>query len=585
MKFLDYEKIIKDNYPILIESYVKQYGEEYRGRITSVLERLSYCFFITPENIVEYVETKEKEDCIKAILDGFDELGIDVSSVYIDEEEIVFNDPKVAKLISIYFPDLEHIDMIKEKGVFAFRSEYDNLEWDNPIILERLKLLEELKKKRVDILDKDYVKTYEYKSNCLFMRQYLKVFERNFDKWQENYDELLEYADDVDEKVLALGRCIEKEYLKAIKEHLSKEDQELIDSGIDFELTDLDGYGIHFDLELSEDGICLSEGPIDYFHPGYTESLLDEEVTEKEKQAIVDMRLLYLESVGFDTSLFEGESLFCDWYEREDLKEILPNTELVEKLAYMKDELYELFEYEGAKMCIINDFELAKDDAEIGTIMEGCGHSCSIMCRDGKVDTKTFSNIICLNPFMSTYNLFDIAIDHELRHAIEMRMKKQKDKILLKTGCDLTFFDSKLENGTSSCTDLNERITQKLSVEATADRWKKGQFIFSDKYALKTLYPCSVYDLDLDNLDIIFEPFRDEIINAQISPSFNQIYSTIPRRTLEKIDSLITDHSVATTRKLKNIRRGLIKRKINKDNNSYINKSNNKVKKKGKRNG
>lgn len=585
MEFLDYEKIIKDSYPFLIESYVKQYGEEYRGRITSVLERLTYCFFITPDNIVDYIETKKKEDCMKAILESFEELGIDVSGVYIDEEELVFNDPKIGRLINIYFPDLEDIDKIKEKGIFAFRSDYDSLEWYNPIIIERLKLLEELKKKRIDILDEDYVKTYDYKSKCLFMRQYLKIFERNFDKWCLNYDDLLEYADMIDENVLELGRRLEKEYMVTIKEYLSEADQALIDSGNDFDLLDLDGYGIYFDLELSDDEIVLSEGPIDYFSQGYTESLLAEDVSEKEKQAIVDMRLLYLESVGFDTNTLDGDSLYCNWYERDDLKDYLPNLEFLEKISELKEKLYDLFEYEGAKMCIINDFNLEKDDAEISTIMEGDGHSCSILYRGGKIDTQTFGNIICLNPFMSTYNLFDIAIDHEIRHAIEMRMKRQKGKILLKTGCDLTLFDSKLENGESSCTDLNERITQKLSVEATKDRWSKGQFILSDKYAPRTLYTCSTYDFDLDNLDIVFEPFRKEIVDAQISPSFYKIYSTIPRRTLEKIDSLITDHSIATTRKLKSIRRSLIKRKLNLENKTSTRKTNNKVKKKVRRNG
>ena len=185
---------------------------------------------------------------------------------------------------------------------------------------------------------------------------------------------------------------------------------------------------------------------------------------------------------------------------------------------------------------------------------------------------------------MDTYNLFDIAIDHEMRHAIEMRMKKIDGKIHLKTGCDLTLFDSKLENGQDNFTDLNERITQRLSVESTNDRWKKGQFIFSDKYALKTLYPCSIYDYDFDNLDIIFIPFKDEIIKAQISPSFTKIFETIPKRDLRKIDSLITDHSTSSIRRLKAIRRKLMKRKIDKN---LVKKDNVsvKVKKKGSRNG
>ena len=62
-----------------------------------------------------------------------------------------------------------------------------------------------------------------------------------------------------------------------------------------------------------------------------------------------------------------------------------------------------------------------------------------------------------------------------------MRMKKSEKRIVLKTGCDIATFDKNFENGRSTYTDLNERITQRLSVDATIDRWLRGEFIFSDK--------------------------------------------------------------------------------------------------------
>lgn len=324
MKFLDYEKIIRDNYPILIESYVKQYGEEYRGRITSILERLKYCFFVTPSNLVEYAKRKKNEDYMKAILDSFSELGINVDDVYIDEESLEFDDPKIGKLISVFFPNLEDPDKLKENGIFSFRSEYDSLEWDNPIITERLKLLEALKKKRTDILDKDYVGSVEYKSRCLFMRQYLKVFERNFDKWVGDYNDILDYAEELDQKSLEIGRRYEKEYMIALRDNLCENDKRLIDSGKDFVVSDLESYPLYFDLSLVEDDFCFPDGPIDYFHPEYTFNLLDEATEDKEKEIIINMRLQYLEGVGYDTSNLDLSSLYCDWYELDYLKDYLP---------------------------------------------------------------------------------------------------------------------------------------------------------------------------------------------------------------------------------------------------------------------
>ena len=45
--------------------------------------------------------TKRNEDYIKAILDSFEELGIDTSSASIDFEVVEFSDEKLAKLVYI----------------------------------------------------------------------------------------------------------------------------------------------------------------------------------------------------------------------------------------------------------------------------------------------------------------------------------------------------------------------------------------------------------------------------------------------------------------------------------------------------
>lgn len=561
MKFLDYEKVIRGSYPMLIESYVKQYGEEYRERITNVLERLKYCIFVTPSNIKEYVERKSSEDYMKAILDSYLQLGIDISELEIDEEGLVFHDNKVGELTMALFPDLTSLENFKKRGIFAFRDEYDDLDVDDPMTIERMVLLEKLNKKSKDISYQDYYNSYKYKADCLFCKQLLKVIEINLRNRVEEYDDLLSYADDIDKSVLEIGRELELDFLISIKEYLSKHDQLLLES-CNFKLDDLDSYGLYFDLDLVCDDYCFSDGPIDYFLDTYTEDLLDSEVSQTEKDMIVKMRFKYLEKMGFDISKLKSEELFCDWYEISELVPFLPKKDDLKIINDKKNKYYINFEYECAKLCVINGYDLRIDDVEIETILDEDGHSCSVYLHDEVIDTDNFACVICLNPFMDTYNLFDIAIDHELRHAVEMRMKGNEKQIILKTGCDIAYFDGEFENGRSSFTDLNERITQRLSVDATVDRWERGQFIFSDKYALLTAYPLSVYDLDLDNLDIIYEPFKDRIVKAQISPDFNKMYEVIPRRDLKKINSLITQHDTASVRKLKAIKRRLLTREL-----------------------
>lgn len=581
MKFLDYEKIIRDHYPMLIESYVRQYGESFRKRIAEVLDRAKYCIFVTPSNIKEYVERKSSEDFIKAILDTYSEIGIDIDSFEIDEDSLVFNDEKLGVLTGALFPNLTSRENFKKSGLFSFDSSYDSLGIEDEMIIERMVMLEKLNKKDPNISYEEYYNIEDYKDACLGYNYILSVLKEKLNYWVEDYTELLNYADEIDQAVLVIGRELEKQYMISVKDYLSKHDQELINSGC-FSLNDLECYSIFFDKELEDDEYCFSDGPIDYFLDSYTEDLLNPEVSRKEKDVIVKMRFKYLEHRGFDTSKLKVSDLFCDWYKRADLVDYLPNKEDLKSIVEHKDRFSVEFEYKCAKLCVINDYDLRIDDVEIETILDEDGHSCSVNCHDEKIDPKKFSCVICLNPFMDTYNLFDIAIDHELRHAIEMRMKKSEKRIVLKTGCDIAIFDNKFENGRSLYTDINERITQRLSVDATVDRWLRGEFIFSDKYALLTTYPLSVYDLDFDNLDIIFEPFRDKIIQAQISSNFRKMYETIPKCELKRINSIITKHDRNTTRKLNSIKRRLLKREEEKKSNKT---SNNKVKKKGVKNG
>ena len=92
--------------------------------------------------------------------------------------------------------------------------------------------------------------------------------------------------------------------------------------------------------------------------------------------------------------------------------------------------------------------------------------------------------IICISPLNGDYSLFDIALDHELRHAIEMSIKKKKNSYLIKMGTDISEVDFNFDSLKSDFTNYNERVTQKLSIEACRERWMKGQFIFSDPYSL-----------------------------------------------------------------------------------------------------
>lgn len=561
MEFLDFEQVIRESYPILIESYVKQYGEEYREHITNVLNKAKYCIFETPLTISEYVKRKINEDFMKAILDSYVDLGIDISNVKIDEEGFVFEDQKIGELTMVFFPVIDSYENIRHRGIFTFNEDFDNLGIDDPIFKERIEVLEKLNLKNPKMPIEEYIKTNEYSHNCCVFRSALAVIlERILCRCSDDYSSYIKYADELEEKINEVAKKYEREYLLKIREYLSDSDKALLDSGAD--VKELSDYYLYFDDSLKRDSYAFSEGVLEYFCDCYTECLTNSHVSMAQKNEIIDNRLKYLKKKGFDVSKLERKDLFCDWNELEYLKDYLPDISIASECLLRRDLVQDEYEMEIAQLCIINGYQLRPLDSEIGTIIDSDGHSCSFDTKEEDFDLDNPTPIICISPLNDTYNLFDIALDHELRHAIEMTVKKNKDRYLAKMGTDISELDLNFDCIKSGFTNYNERVTQKLSLEACRDRWMRGQYIFSDPYALITSYTISCYDYDIDNLDIIFEPFREELIEAQISSDFNKIYEVIPKNLLRKINSSITNHSKSSVKKLHDIREELLEKKL-----------------------
>jgi len=444
--------------------------------------------------------------------------------------------------------------------------QYDFFDLESSVIKERMIVLEKLNIKSKDISYLDYYNSSKYKDDCLLLNKFLKIIEKNIDKRVEDYDEFLDYANSLENQILATGKKNEKEFMSDIKDFLCSEDRLLIENYNDFDLNSLNDYSLYFDIDLENDKFCFSDGPLDFFRKCFDEQLQDPSVFQDDKDEIIMMRTRYLQQKGFDVKKLESVDLYGDWYLIDEIKDFLPNKKCLNKILDLKEKYCAKFEYELALLCLINNFDLQPNDCEVSTIVEDAGCSCSVLYRGDKISSEDFCRVLCLCPFSDKYNLFDIAIDHEIRHAIEMSLKVKNNKFALKTGCDISIYDSNFEKGRIKFCDINERITQKLSVEATRDRWEKGQFIFSDEYALITSYPSSIYDKDFDNLSIIFEPFRKNIISSQISSEFNAMYKTISRRELRKINTLITEHDIHSIKKLKLIRNKILKRELKNKN-------------------
>ena len=354
-----------------------------------------------------------------------------------------------------------------------------------------------------------------------------------------------------------IGKKYQEKFFSSIRKYLSKDDNLLLDNGAD--IKDLSDYCLFFNPSSSW---IFSNGLLEYFCDGYNDLLQSKQVSKKQKLEIVDKRIEYLRRKGFDVSTLDRSKLFCDWSEIDYLKDYLPDIGIVSECLLIRDKIMSECERDIAQACIINDYWLEVLDSEISTIISSNGQSSSFDMHEDSFDPENIVPIVCLCPLNDTYNLFDIALDHEFRHAIELYIKQINDGYLVKIGSEITELDSDFCCVRLGAVNYNERVTQKLSIEACRDRWEKHQFIFSDFYALHTNYCISYYDYDIDNLNIIFEPFREELIESQISSDFNKIYEVIPKKILRRIDSHIFNNPKENTEILCSIRDMLLERRL-----------------------
>ncbi len=566
MNFYNLRNRVKEKYPFLIETYVSQYGEKYRQQIIETVESTKVYFQVTTYGLYAYAMTKKIHDYFSAIIDTYDDLGVDTSDIYISNYDFImprdlyeltsslfplFIDPEKEEIVETdlqeYSCDKEEIKAFLEEdifklGIFAFAEKFDGNEES---IKERVKVLKSLGFINDDITEEEYLDSQDYHKAVLLMRSILKIVNKNLDKrCSNNYLEIFEFANELEKIQKEIIMREEKEYYAKVEKILRRplSEEEKI------------SYAISKNYFDSNQGYL--SGSIFYFDDEYTRILNDKNVAVSIKEKICQRRAHYLEEIGyFPFSIPEGtpfgEKYYCDWY-KLDFKKVLPKKKYLREIVSLRDATHKKITNELLKESLINDFEDVDGLDEVFDFGEDdyCFGASAI---DGP---KSLFCCIFLKPFSDKYNLFDIMLDHEMRHAVETRFvhnPNSRDENSYVTICGTDLGDD-FEN-------YNERVTQKLAVEGANMRWQKGQYIFSNDHAWRLLDELSEYDADIDNLDIIFEPFREELISSQIDSNFIKIYKTIPKEYLQRISELLPSHDKESVDELITIRQELLKRK------------------------
>ena len=208
------------------------------------------------------------------------------------------------------------------------------------------------------------------------------------------------------------------------------------------------------------------------------------------------------------------------------------NIEYNMRLAYSKISGYKNKFKTDFKKYLLNDFDIDKllHRERIIDVLQRygvLGTSYLELCKDGK-----YVPTVYIAPFSKMYQDYDVILDHEIRHAIEMSLD---DNFRLKSGLSYsTNHIDKLCN--YKYRTINEIMTQKMSIESTRKRHEAGILLFSTRKLTPEIRTTG-YDKDISLFDLLVDEslYRD-LVEARI----NKSYSKSLEKKIAQIDEILS---------------------------------------------
>lgn len=541
-------QIIREKTPLLVDSYVSQYGEKYRNVIQDKIDNVQFVFYVNPEDVdvIEEIISDNLERLttfhfLKRIGIGDKELEVDTTT-----ELLPFKDDKIMRLLTTFFDksffesDIEFIE--NHLGIYSFLIEGENPFEHFNILKERMKVLNKLH--LCGVLEKDYLEFEHselyrhahmiYKRIADIALRYSKAINYECNKVKNIYNTI--YDKNIELKI---------RYMKLMTEELidllPENTQKIILNDLEYELENLPGGELLFDLDSLGN-------TIDIFGPGLLESFSKEsdlflKEDFSEENPIIDLRLQYFKRQGICFS----KKYFVDNMEEilEKYKDIIPSPLVTARVTKVREKYEMLYSKEATENMVLEGdiSDLEYEDIEIMfDIMTGGYHK-------SEYDGDGIRSIIFINP-LQTYQgtEMDHLIDHELRHVIEFNYFINGDTIEYKCGNAISVLTD--EGITDKhFIEFNEAYTDKLSIEACEKRWSEGKYIFAPKIYLEEKfgddYVISGYIDWLPNLKQVIADCEDIITKTRMDYTNSRLYKLLSFDELKRINELITAENVS----------------------------------------
>ncbi len=533
MVFPDYYKKIRDNRQSFIDYYVSQFGENMRTMFEERFDRIKFCFFVTPERIDDYISSSLNMRYAEESIAFLGEIGFDTSKVSFDGKDIHFQDEEDEKRSKIYLP-LGSFGSSSDDSSFLDRRTVLKESDIASLLKERWSLLEELGYVPKNINLEDYVRTKEYKELEEYISKVATLALKHKEKAEGSFHELALYGRRLKEKNNSIGKAMERGFiLDNFYNLLSDKDNELIENNPNFDCNELSVYPLLLGKDFFMGGLIKS------FFKTNSSLLNDPTVSSDIRETIIKDRAEYfrlknidLFSLGIDKERLLNE----DWYSILELKDYLPDPELVKNIE-TKLKLYRRnYNVAIASLSVIQGDSIVGYNYSYEPILHRYTQTCSVSIKDGEIEeVKIF---FC--PFGCNPDCQDVALRHEIRHAMTASARMREDGVEeLKVGNNVTLhYNGELVENKFEY--YNEAVTETESFEETRIFWDKGIYIIND---LGTKLPEDAggnYGSWLPNFKIVYDVLPPEAKRSQIESTNDSLYRFISEEDLIRVDALIT---------------------------------------------
>lgn len=561
----------------IAEAFIQVYGEKHRDLIKERIDRINFIYYISKKDFSRYL-TDLSNDNILELTDEFSKsMGIENPSAKKEDDMDWF---------STFFDNLNsQILDSNSKSNDIFKVCFDKQEYSRERYPDVLKLFSE-----------EYFSDFseDFKNKIIKQRvDILNYFGANVN--EENYQESIDSGllDEVLQKVSKLQEVIREldnkrdAFLEEHKqEFMEKEKDDKIESDLrdEYEARLFDE--VFSSLPEQFQTVIKQEGEIDFglrkygfpyslsgeslvgFFSSENNDILKNETDSIKIKEIKEGRIDFFKRNGIDLG-----NDYEQYINNPKALSLIPEQDIIDKIANLSKHYYEKFQIETIKntgsyqenLDKISSLGCLEDIYNATSVYHNMIYvSPSIVEKpDGSIDDLPVVFLPSILKYGVWYKCSDVAIIHEIGHAIEEELVKKDDGTYLhKTGFEFLRVNRK-EDETEEDLEkpnqikreyevLNEAIHQQLSIEVTDILHAKGIFIEDSPENFKTKGSMPRYERAFSVISPFFKEYRQLMIDAMLSEKGRREFEELPiysqflkiNSLSREFDSLATDHVV-----------------------------------------